>query len=186
MYAHHLPHVPDERRDTRNGAGGDAGRPSRGARIAAAALLTVTVAASCGSDDGSSSSGEAGVVTEPNPEQATRDTLADQVVGADPDAVADCLADAGFVTVDDDDLLSEQQRADMLTLSGQTDSLTFDAATTSFAGGVTFFDTPAQAQERSKKLSDVAEELVVVGNALISIEAGAGYESAVAAAEGCL
>lgn len=104
----------------------------------------------------------------------------------DPSTVASCLADAGFETSASSDLLSEQQRADQLSMFGQIDSLTFDAASSGFAGGVSFFETAAQASERAEQLADVAEVERVIGTALISIEAGTGYEEAVAAAEVCL
>jgi hypothetical protein len=191
----HLPRIPgdDSRPADRDVASADtngSGPTTAIARIAASALLAVVVATSCGSDDDGDPAGADTASADQTSESTTADddgtAQAEPASIADPDPVAACLADAGFEMVDDDDLLSEQQRADSLALWGETDSLTFNAATSGFAGGITFFETPAQAQERSEDFAEVASELVVIGNVLITVSAGTGYEAAVAAAKGCL
>ncbi len=100
------------------------------------------------------------------------------------DDVASCLADAGWETTRNDELLTPQQQTDLETLFGQVDGLTF--AGVAFAGAISFFQTPEQATERADQLGETAVVLVPVGPVLISVAAGSDYEDAVAAAESCL
>lgn len=154
--------------------------------VALGAALLVVFAASCGSDD--DGDGDEPVVTDtgPTPVADADDESAPAAAVSAPsvDDVASCLADAGWETTRNDELLSSQQQDDLVTLFGQIDGLTFTGA--AFAGGISFFETPDRATERAGQLSETALVLVPIGPALISIEAGSGYDDAVAAAESCL
>ena len=169
--------------------------PARTSRLPA--LLAVVVFGSlgflsaCGGDDTASDASSSGDASAEEQSGSDQDGGSDISKGSgdevfDPAEVQSCLSDAGFETVASSDLLSEQQVADQLTAFGQTESLTFDAAQHSFAGGVSFYETPEQASDRAESLSDVAKAQTLVGTALVSVEAGSDYEAAVEAAESCL
>lgn len=172
---------------TRPNTAGPARLPSRRRRTIwlAAALL---VLASCGDDD----AGDAATTAAPTPETVAAGSSepAGEPAGAgagDAPSVSDvasCLAAAGWQTTGNDELLTAQQQADLETLFGQTGGLTFTEV--AFAGSISFFDSSDRAAERADQLSETAVALVPVGSALISVEAGSGYEDAVSAAESCL
>ena len=154
----------------------------RGIRLGTA--LLVVLAASCGGDDDADESvttdataAPATVATEPADES-------DAVSAPSVDDVASCLADAGWETTRNDELLTPQQQTDLETVFGQVDGLTFTGV--AFAGAISFFQTPDQATERAKQLSETAVVLVPVGPVLISVGAGSEYEDAIAVAESCL
>lgn len=152
---------------------------------AVGSALLVVLAASCGGDDDGADDEPVAAETSATPTPDSTDVATDDPAETPPvEDVASCLADAGWETTTNDELLSEQQRADLETLFGQVDGLTFTGA--AFAGGISFFRTPDQATERAGQLNETAVVLVPVGPALISIEAGSDYEDAVAAAESCL
>lgn len=144
--------------------------------------LLVVLAASCGGDDDESVTTDATAAPATEPADESTDAGAASVPSvAD---VASCLADAGWDTTRNDELLTEQQQADLETVFGQVDGLTF--SNVAFAGSISFFQTSDQATERAGQLSETAVVLVPVGPALISVGAGSEYEDAVAAAESCL
>lgn len=157
----------------------------RAAASCALALLVV-LATACGSDDGSADSTSADSVAAPvsGDAESSEEPAGGGAEAPSASDVAACLADAGYETTSNEEVLNEQQRADLEALFGQVDGLTFTGV--AFAGGIMFFATPEQATTRADRLSEAAVELVPVGPTLISIEAGAGYEDAVAAAEACL
>lgn len=157
----------------------------RGIRLGT--VLLVVLAASCGGDDDADESvtndataASVTVATEPADESADADAVSTPSV----DDVANCLADAGWETTGNDELLTPQQQTDLETVFGQVDGLTFTGV--AFAGSISFFQTPDQATERAKQLSETAVVLVPVGPVLISVGAGSEYEDAIAAAESCL
>lgn len=161
--------------------GGPHGRVRLGRMLTAVvAVAAVGLLGACGGGDSTDESGAADDATE---------TASSEDSGAavpEPTEVAACLADAGYETELSSEMLSEAQMADQLELFGETEALTFDAATTSFAGGVSFYETEEQANERAEKLGDVAKAQRVVGAALINVAAGSDFDDAVAQAETCL
>lgn len=145
-------------------------------RLLPALLATcMLVLGACGSGDDDGADGDGSEASESGGGAA-----------ADPEAVGTCLDDAGFPTVAQDELLSAQQIEDAATAFDQTDGLTFDASQHSFAGGVRFFESEDAAAEAAAPFEDVAVSVDQLGSALILVEAGSGYEDAVAAAETCL
>lgn len=177
--------------------------PRRARRQAAlATVLTLSIFAvltACGSSDadGGDSTEDADtsvarddtIAGEASEDEAPdEETTDDAAPSATPSAedVAACLDDAGYATVSNTEQLSEQQIADLETAFGQVDGLTFDAATTEFAGGIQFFTTADEAEDRADALADAAVELRPIGPVLISVGAGTNYEDAVAAAESCI
>ncbi len=170
-------------------------RSDRASRLPALLLALVLgplgLLAACGggddANDTSSSedaSGNEQTAEETEADDSSANPGGDEVF--DPATVKSCLEDAGFQTVTSSEVLSDQQVADQLTAFGQTESLTFEAEQNSFAGGVSFYESPEQANDRAESLANVAKAQTVVGNALVSIEAGSDYDEAVEAAESCL
>lgn len=167
--------------------------------VGAVAALTIGLLGACGgSDDEATADSATESETESAPESAADNAATEAGAASESgddgggtdvppvDDVAACLDDAGYTMVANEDMLSEQQRADLETAFGQVDGLTFDASTTGFAGGIQFFADEDQVAQRADRLADVALELRPVGTALISVEAGSNYDDAVAAAETCL
>ena len=148
--------------------------------VAVVGVASLAMLGGCGGDDAEADAtpSDAGGSTEEQPVEAAST--------ADPDAVATCLEAAGYATSPSSEVLSDAQLADQLELFGQTEALTFDAASVAFAGGVSFYESPEQAEERAEALAGPAKAQRVVGNALINIEAGSDFEEAVDEAEACL
>ena len=166
-----------------------ASHPTGSKRRRFAARFGITAAillfAACGSDADSGPTAEPTEVGIAADEQGNTPPVSDAPGNASATEVADCLADAGYPTTLNSELLTEQQRMDLESVFGQVDGLTF-ADVSTFAGGVSFFTTPEQAAERADQLRDASAETRLSGSVLIHVQAGTGYEAHVDAAEECL
>jgi len=152
------------------------------------AILLVILVAACGSNGETSESRTTNSAAAPasvdaEPQNDTAGVGDTSMVSAT--EIAHCLADAGYETTSNDELLTNQQRDDLESIFGQVDGLTFSGIST-FSGEIAIFATTDQAAQRADQLRDTALVLLPVGPALISIAAGTGYEAHIGAAEACL